>query len=503
MPGSIKAELKAYPDILTDLMSGIESILREPYGCFEQTSSSTYPNILVLQYLKETGQLNKEVEEKALNYIHKGYYRLVGFETKEHGFEWFGQTPPHEGLSAFGLMEFIEMQKVYNGVSQPMIDRTRQWLLSRKDGSGGFKQNRGSHGFAAATREVNNAYVVYSLSEAGVKNIRPEYEQAYAEAMRNHDPYRMALLALASFNLQEGEKGEQVLRELISRVKQKNFPDLPVAQSIVNSQGKSLQAETASLLALAILKSPLPDIQVLQQTIDYLISCRSYGGFGSTQATILALKALTEYAKFSKHAAAGGTLVLYHQNKQIGTAAYEKGHRGEITMDGLEKYMQAGKQDFKVVFASTTEALPYSMNVSWTSYTPNSSKQCRIDLQTKLSSSKASVGQTVRLSTILQNKVQEGLPMTVALVGIPSGLSPQPWQLKELQEKGLIDFYEVRNNYVVFYFRELAPRALHQIHLDLKAEIPGTYQAPASTAYLYYTNEFKDWEAGEKVEVGR
>lgn len=503
MKGSIKAELKAYPDILTDLMSGIESILREPYGCFEQTSSSTYPNILVLQYIRETGQLNKEIEERALDYIKKGYKRLAGFETKEHGFEWFGQTPPHEGLTAFGLMEFLEMQQVYNGVSTAMIDRTRQWLLSRKDGNGGFKQNRGSHGFAAASREVNNAYVVYSLSEAGVKSIRKEYEQVYTEAMQSKDPYRMALVALASYNLQELLKGNQMLQELILKVKKTDFQNLAIAPSIVYSQGKSLQAETASLLALAILKSPQPDVLTLQKTIDYLISGRSYGGFGSTQATILGLKALTEYAKFSKRVAAAGSIVLYHQNQQIGSASYEKDSRGKIVIKDFEKYLQAGKQDFRVVFANTKEALPYSMNVSWNSYTPNSSKQCQVDLQTKLSSGNASVGQTIRLSTILKNKVNEGLPMTVALVGIPSGLSPQPWQLKELQEKKLVDFYEIRHNYVVFYFRELAPRAIHRIHLDLKAEIPGTYEAPASTAYLYYTNEFKDWEAGERVEISK
>ncbi|MFO7657334.1 MAG: hypothetical protein R6W78_09720 [Bacteroidales bacterium] len=39
------------------------------------------------------------------------------------------------------------------------------------------------------------------------------------------------------------------------------------------------------------------------------------------------------------------------------------------------------------------------------------------------------------------------------------------------------------------------------VNLDLKANIPGVYRAPASTAYLYYTNEFKDWEAGERVII--
>jgi len=37
--------------------------------------------------------------------------------------------------------------------------------------------------------------------------------------------------------------------------------------------------------------------------------------------------------------------------------------------------------------------------------------------------------------------------------------------------------------------------------LDLKAEMPGEFEAPASSGYLYYTNEFKDWDSVETVVI--
>ena len=43
----------------------------------------------------------------------------------------------------------------------------------------------------------------------------------------------------------------------------------------------------------------------------------------------------------------------------------------------------------------------------------------------------------------------------------------------------------------------MAPSEIKLINFDLKAEIPGIYEAPASSAYLYYTNEFKSWSALE------
>ena len=67
--------------------------------------------------------------------------------------------------------------------------------------------------------------------------------------------------------------------------------------------------------------------------------------------------------------------------------------------------------------------------------------------------------------------------------------------------KGTIGFYEITDNYVIFYFRDMAPNEVHKINLDLKAEVPGTYEAPASSGYLYYTNEFKCWASTGKINI--
>jgi len=40
------------------VVEGLDALLRMPYGCFEQTSSTTYPNVLVLDYLKTSGQVS-------------------------------------------------------------------------------------------------------------------------------------------------------------------------------------------------------------------------------------------------------------------------------------------------------------------------------------------------------------------------------------------------------------------------------------------------------------
>ena len=48
--------------------------------------------------------------------LDRGYKKLVGFETPEKGYEWFGGAPGHEALSAYGLLEFHDMKAVYGDV---------------------------------------------------------------------------------------------------------------------------------------------------------------------------------------------------------------------------------------------------------------------------------------------------------------------------------------------------------------------------------------------------
>ena len=111
------------------------------------------------------------------------------------------------------------------------------------------------------------------------------------------------------------------------------------------------------------------------------------------------------------------------------------------------------------------------------------------------------MGEGIKLHAHVENKTGGGIPMTLARIGIPGGLVFQTWQLKELRDKGLVDFYETRPREVILYWRGMAPSAKHDIDLDLLAATPGTYEAPATSAYLYYSSEDKAWTLPVKVQV--
>ncbi len=94
------------------LAGGLAGLIREPSGCFEQTSSSNYPNVMVLSFLEANGVAAPDLVAKTRQKLERGYNRLVGHETKKKGYEWFGASPPHEALTAYGILQFEDMKRV-------------------------------------------------------------------------------------------------------------------------------------------------------------------------------------------------------------------------------------------------------------------------------------------------------------------------------------------------------------------------------------------------------
>jgi len=499
--GSLEVTLSAFPSTLADLQQGMESILREPNGCFEQASTSNYPNVLSLQYMQEHNVANPAVTRRAKDLLKKGYVKLTGYECSEKGYEWFGGDPGHEALTAYGLMEFRDMAQVYD-VDEEMIRRTAQWLLERRDGKGGFKRNaRALDSFGRAPDEITNAYVTWALAESGQEEIDAEVEHIVAVAEKSDDPYLIALAAASAVN--SGKKPEaSKLMERLTEMQEDDGHFEGKQGSITRSGGRSLQVETTALAAIAWLKMPAFAAQA-GKAVEWIVNSRGgSGGFGSTQATILALKALVQHSKTARHTLTEGTLIIKREDQQIGEHAFGAGQQETIAIDGLEAELTSGENKLTVSLSGDNK-MPYALDVSFRTRKPESDEKCPVRLSTKLAAGKVNAGETIALEAELVNTSDEGQPMTIAIMGLPAGLEPRVDQLDELKEAGAFDYYETRPRQVICYWRSLAPKKKAAVKLDLVAAVPGHYVGPASRTYLYYTSEQKQWCDPLEVEITR
>ncbi len=493
LEGSLHGTFNLYSSILDDLVSGMEGMLRQPYGCFMQTSSITYPNVLVLRLLKETGNSNSELEARALGYIEAGYKRLLSYKSQGGGFEWFGGSPGNVYITSFGLLQFTDMQKVYQGVDNEMLIRTKKWLMSKRDGNGNFKHSYGSY------LPVSNAYIIYALARSGEVDIQKEYEVARDEALRSKDTYRLGLVTNVAFYLNKKEDFELLLKTMSEELDKKYFDNIKIESSVTYSSGISLRIESASLYLLALLKQETKNVVRIQEVMAFIVENRVNGYYYNTQATAFVLTALTEYSRYFKKSKDDVEFIININGETI----HEKLKYAELktfSIDSLENYLVEGKQKIELKFLSE-ESVSYSFDFEWNSMKLEKDKKCKIALTTNIESTEIEEAGIVRMNIEIENITNNGVPMTIAEIGIPAGLSLQPWQLKELSEKETFDYYEIFDGKFVIYYRGLAPNEKRTIKLDLKAETPGTYTAPASSAYLYYTNEHKNWQEGTKIKI--
>jgi alpha-2-macroglobulin-like protein len=506
LPGSIHAAVTMYPSPLAAMTQGLEGMIREPGGCFEQTSSSNYPNTMILSYLQSTDAADPALVGKTLGVLDRGYKLLTGFETPVKGYEWFGKAPGHEALTAYGLMEFADMAKVYD-VDARMVERTAAWLMSRRDGKGGFARSQQAlDTFGRAGETTTNGYIMWALAEAQrTSGLDKELAAQRALGASTPDPY---LLALASNTAlltapRAPETAAMVKRLAALQAKDGSFPG--AAETITKSGGESLVIETTALAALALVKASADGeyASQLRAAADWINGRRGgYGQWGNTQATILGLKALTAYSNAARQMQSAGSATLIINGKRLTTIEFDKGRRDALTWDDLAASLVSGKNVVELELDGAA-SLPYTVSIEYRAARPQSSPRAKVAVATELGRSRVKMGEGVTLKAHVENRTADGVPMTLARVGIPGGLVTQTWQLKELRDKGLIDFYETRPREVILYWRELPPSAKKDIQIQLLAAVPGTYEAPASSAYLYYTAEDKAWSPPVTFEVER
>jgi hypothetical protein len=72
-------------------------------------------------------------------------------------------------------MQFAEMSKVTSFVDQSMVEDLQAYILSRRDGKGGFLKNeKALDSFGRAPDNITAAYIVWTLTSSGETNVTTE-----------------------------------------------------------------------------------------------------------------------------------------------------------------------------------------------------------------------------------------------------------------------------------------------------------------------------------------
>ncbi|MFZ5552865.1 MAG: alpha-2-macroglobulin family protein [Bacteroidota bacterium] len=489
----ISASFEMILNPYVEMEKTLAGMMREPHGCFEQVSSSNYPNILALKFLKQSGKADPELTQKATQLLNSGYKQLAKYETSEGGFEWYGNNPPHESLTAMGLMQFKEMRDLGIETDEKLFERTLQWLMKRRTKEGVFLQNPGKYGFSSAPRETASAYITYALACMGEKNLEKEIAFIQNDISKKFDFYKASLLANIYFKTGNSEKGKETVQLLVNHLRKNSIEKMVTGPSV--TYNNSPQTECLALLSIAIAENQLTDFtKELDDYVKYIYSKRSYGGyFGNTQTTVLCLEAIIAKKMFlnSTETAEGSLTIAINDAQPV---IYNYGKETDVMDKKLGTFLKQGKNTVKINFQSDGKKIPYyNFYASWREALPGEGKESKVIVSSSFSRQHYKKGDAAQMKVNVKNITSSGLPQTVAVIGIPAGLDFDSHELKRLKEDKLFDYYELKDNYLILYYAELAPSADINIPLNLKAEQKGTFTTPPSCAYLYYNNENKSW----------
>ncbi|HNO77004.1 MAG TPA: MG2 domain-containing protein [Phycisphaerae bacterium] len=496
--GSVKATITVYPTPLSNMTSALERLIREPHGCFEQTSSTSYPLVMAQQYFLTHSGVDPQLIARSVDNLQKSYAKLTGFECSKKGYEWFGQDPGHEALTAYGLMQFCDMAKVRD-VDAAMIERTRQWLLKTRDGKGGFTRGRRALHTWIEDRNCSNGYILWALLKSGETGLEKEVAAFREAAESDANSYVTALAANIMTLAGDKAPAKRFMDRLAERQNDSGWID-GATTSIVGSGGEALNVETTALAVLAWLHDPAYTASVEKGVRSLFESCKA-GRFGSTQSTVLALQAIVAYDRSRARPKAAGAVTVLHNGQPVGEpVAFNAETQGEINCPDIAGLLTPGTHTITLRMDDGSD-MPYAVTVEFFSTQLASSDQCALDLKVKLSDEAVAEGEVTEAVVTVHNRTDAAIPTPVAIVGLPGGLEPRHDQLKELVKSEKIAAYEVIGREVVLYWRGMGAGQSVEIPLALVAAIPGQYTGPASRAYLYYTDEFKTWTAPIQVNI--
>ena len=164
-------------------------------------------------------------------------------------------------MTAYGLLQFRDMARVQD-VDPAMLKRTQEYLLSRRDGKGGFQRNpRALDTFGRAPDDITNAYIVWALTESGKDDdLTTELNALADQAKASKDPYFLSLVANSLINRARTDEATALLKT-VAAAQQGRRPSRRRETSITGSGGRDLQIETTALAVLGWLKANPGDVQ--------------------------------------------------------------------------------------------------------------------------------------------------------------------------------------------------------------------------------------------------
>ncbi|NXA38237.1 OVOS protein, partial [Eudromia elegans] len=508
--GSARAYFSVVGDILGTALRNMENLLHMPYGCGEQNMALFTPNIYILDYLNKTGQLTEMISAKGIGYLSRGYQKQLSYKHQDGSYSSFG-TRDSEGsiwLTTFVYKSFAQAKR-YIYIDSAIQTQTLIWLASKQKSDGCF-ENVGSH-FNNALKGGKEgeysltAYVVAALLEAGhpvdhpvVQNGMNCLETAFNKGV--YDTYTQALLAYA-YGLAGKEKRKQFFLEKLDKTatrvggsvhwERENKPPAEHFPAFY-SRAPSAEIEMTSYVLMALLnkiKLTPEELSYASRIVHWLVKQQNpYGGFSSSQDTVVALQALAQYGylTFSKK----GLNTVKVSFMQLPNKVFQVNEKNRFLQQQASLTVVPGNYSVEVngtgcVYLQTT--LRYNIHLP--------KKAAGFSLSVKPATASCTSNFPLKFDLVISASYtgnRNVSNMAIIDVKMLSGFVPIRSSLEKLQHHdSIVNQVEIKNDHIFFYLQEIFQKEI-SFSFSVEQSLPvSDIKAASVHIYDYYeTDEY-------------
>ncbi|XP_067307945.1 alpha-2-macroglobulin-like protein 1 [Pseudorasbora parva] len=494
----VKNSEKSFVTVLGDLMGralkNIGNLLAMPYGCGEQNMLLFAPNIYILQYLESSGQLTPEIKDRARTFLESGYQRELTYKHYDGSYSAFGMSDPsgNTWLTAF-VMKAFGGAKQFVFIDENNINQAKDWLGQQQMENGCFASvGRLIHidMMGGVSDAVSlSAYITAALLELGVQNSDPMVVKSLAclrEASRNNTNTYVSALLSYTFTLAGDVQMRQNLLSNLDR--QARRQGVGRYWTLANNNAQpigSVEVEMSAYVLLALLSGPsLPGFGLNYSAgIVHWLSKQqnAYGGFSSTQDTVVALQALAKYSAATYNPE--GSLTV--------TVTSPSGLKNQFTVNRnnrllyQEKQLQPTTGTYKLraegrgcVFVQF--ALHYNIPP------PPNSLAFIVKANTGVCNSTRN-GAFTLTTTVRYNGTRAETNMVLINIKLLSGFKPDETSLQALKGDPTVKRMDLDEDHVIIYLDGLKKQQMQTISLLLLQDVPVQNLKPAVVkVYDYY-----------------
>jgi len=458
----------------------------------------TYPNVLVLDYLKSTDQATPEMQLQAEQYIVEGYQRLLTFEVPGGGFSLFGEAPAQPMLTAYGLMEFSDMSRVHY-VDPALIQRTGEWLIAQQQADGswpveGMTIESGLESVMTTPLPVT-AYTIWALAEAGFEDTQAlSHGLDWLRAHQNDtdEPYVLALLANAFAAVNPSGSETQALLAKLEGMKTVDGDRIYWSSGVKSWMGGAddvANIETTALVAYAMLKAgAYPD--TVNGALSYIVAhTDSFGTWQTTQATILSLRALLLAASGAGAQGKAATVQVLFNGEETDPIRISDANADVVHLVTFTDKARPGENYLDLVVEGERPLMYQVISEYYLPWemVPEEIERQDMAIEVSYDRTELAVNDIVTARASIQMLAEGVARMALVDLGIPPGFSVLSEDLDRLVEGGVISRYELAGRQIIIYLEDFSSQQKLQFDYRLRARYPIKAKTPGSTVYDYYT----------------